>query len=629
MLIRWILNTVLVGAFLSQGLSWAQMVETGNVTDLAINGKGWFILREPLTGEIFVTRCSAFLVNSSGYLVFCNGLRLQGYNDPACSTQGDMMVNNPDASPDANIREIRFTSDGKLVIGLTDGTRMVRGQILLQNFRSPDLLTREAYKLYALSPEVGPLDQPRPPSSGGLGELLSGWFDATPEPVRLSLLRSASQTGFLTQGLLTDTSIPTDLAIKRAGFFIVRDPKTSTLFATRAGMFLVDAEGYLITYDRFRVQGYSDYGLCTPGDVRIDSTGAPTTSDNAVVTSFAFDLDGKVTVRLSDGTSFVRGQILLSTFAHPELMTPTNHGLYTGVAQAQRLPSADGQIRQGALELINVPEDLLDQRRTLSLFPYGSILFDTNVTHLVINGTGFFALRNPSDHTQYVTRRGAFELDNNGYLVNAEGLRLQGYSDPELTTIGDMHIDLAAFPEGKASCSFDLFGRLTVRLDDGTTFVRGQILLQSFRESFLLRSNGSGLYTNLDAAVPLPQPAVPGYGGLGRIIDRAMEEPASTEKLTLPSRNGIRLIITGEPGRHWTIEAANHPGEWTSIMEIDDSPEELELTDTDSINFHQRFYRVTVGDPTNRTGRMLKLPASGSRPDESNAANLITNPGLF
>ena len=77
---------------------------------------------------------------------------------------------------------------------------------------------------------------------------------------------------------LTDTGVPTDLAIRGKGFFLVRDPATSVLFATRAGLFLLDRDGYLVTYQHWRVQGFSDTALTTPGDVRIDGTQRPDTA---------------------------------------------------------------------------------------------------------------------------------------------------------------------------------------------------------------------------------------------------------------------------------------------------------------------------------------------------------------
>ena len=52
---------------------------TGNATDLAIDGDGFFIV-EDTEGAQYFTRAGAFHVNSDGYLVDTNNYRVQGYN---------------------------------------------------------------------------------------------------------------------------------------------------------------------------------------------------------------------------------------------------------------------------------------------------------------------------------------------------------------------------------------------------------------------------------------------------------------------------------------------------------------------------------------------------------------------
>jgi len=536
-------------------------------------------------------------VDNGGYLISLLGQRLQGYNDPACSTLGDLSLDNNGAESEPSVKNVQFAPDGKVWIELSDGTRFVRGQILLQNFRSPELLIRKSYKLYVPAPAAGPLERPAPPASAGLGELRSGWFDFTLEPVRLSLLSNARLTGALTQGVLTRTGFQTDLGLEGAGFFLVRDPKSGAIFATRVGMFLVDAEGYLITYDRFRVQGYCDSELSAPGDIRIDGMGSLVCSPDVVVTSYSFESSGDVIVRFSDGTGFIRGKIRLWNFAHPEFLTPTNHGLYSGVTRAQPVPSDSARVQAGCLELVNVPEESLAQRRSFTYFVYGFYQDDETETHLAILGAGFFALRDPKNDTLYLTRVGKFQFDAQGYLVGPGGLRVQGFKDSDLTVIGDLRIDAEDLAAAAAPICFERDGKITVLLADGDRRVLGQILLQICREPFVLQNNGSDLYTNLAASFPLPRPAQPYAAGLGSIISRFLEIPDAPEELRPTPRDGIRIMITGEPGWHWTLQAANCPREWTTLKEIDDSPEEMEFTDTDSNLCPQRNYRVIARAP--------------------------------
>ncbi len=124
----------------------------------------------------------------------------------------------------------------------------------------------------------------------------------------------------------------------------------------------MDANGYLTTDTGERVQGFTDSALSTLGDVKINTTGMPATSDpNSSVTSFTVNGQGQVTVNLSDGTSFVRGQILLQNFQDPSALVSVGNNLYSNMAEAGPLSGFQspgtfglGNIQSGALELSNV-----------------------------------------------------------------------------------------------------------------------------------------------------------------------------------------------------------------------------------------------------------------------------------
>lgn len=165
-----------------------------------------------------------------------------------------------------------------------------------------------------------------------------------------------------TQGTVSTTGVSTDLALQGDGFFVVKDGITGAEYATRAGDFRLDASGNLVTNKGLRVQGYSDAALTTRGNITVDGTGRPATADpTASVVSFAFDLQGRLNVRLSDGTEFVRGQVLLQRFNDPQALSKEGDNLYSGFATAGALaqieaPSTNGlgSVQAGALELSNV-----------------------------------------------------------------------------------------------------------------------------------------------------------------------------------------------------------------------------------------------------------------------------------
>ena len=421
---------------------------TGNATDLAINGTGWFVVRNPVNGLEFVTRYGAFGIDGSGFLTTSSGLRVQGFADADITTPGDLKVDNGFAIFNTNyLIGFHFATDGKLVVTLADGSQHIRGQVLLQSFQFPEKRARINHQLFWLTPEAEPLALLAAPGSNSLGLIVPSALDQTPEPIRLALLPNAMHAVALAEGVLTTgTMSQSDLGITGPGFFLVRETNSSTLFATRAGLSLVGGDGYLKTYDGLRVQGYSNPDLQLPGDVRIDEFYAPNGS-TAALTAYSIATDGLVSVRLNDGTQFIRSQVLLFTFRHPEYLVATNLGRYLGVAAAGPEPVNlqasihNGSIQQYALELINVTEDQLTLRRTLSFFMQGAIQSTNSPTCLAVNGTGFFQVRNPTNGAIFVTRRGNLHLDANAFLVTEGGLRVQGFSDGSLTNIGDLLVN--------------------------------------------------------------------------------------------------------------------------------------------------------------------------------------------
>ena len=77
-----------------------------------------------------------------------------------------------------------------------------------------------------------------------------------------------------------------------------------------------------------------------------------------------------------------------------------------------------------------------------TIFSQGSFENTTSPTDLAIEGAGFFIVADSSG--TYYTRAGQFVMDEEGYLVNSGGFRLQGYMADEtgtlLSTVGDINI---------------------------------------------------------------------------------------------------------------------------------------------------------------------------------------------
>ncbi len=160
-------------------------------------------------------------------------------------------------------------------------------------------------------------------------------------------------------------------------------------------------------------------------------------------------------------------------------------------------------------------------------FIQGAISQTGKATDMAVSGDGFFVVRDVVNDSEYATRDGAFHLDTSGYLVNGSGMRVQGFSDAGLTTRGDLQIDNTGAPGGSTSAvksfTVDSSGLVSVMLEDGTTFTRGQVLLQKFQSPQALTKEGGNLYSGLANAGPLSQPDVPGSNGMGVLITGALE----------------------------------------------------------------------------------------------------------
>ncbi|MBU0729633.1 MAG: flagellar basal-body rod protein FlgG [Proteobacteria bacterium] len=139
------------------------------------------------------------------------------------------------------------------------------------------------------------------------------------------------------------------------------------------------------------------------------------------------------------------------------------------------------------------------------IFTQGDYVETGNDLDWAIEGQGFFQiLRNGEE---FYTRAGQFKRDGNGYLVTANGDRLQ----PEF-----------AVPAGTVALSIDAGGMLTAKDGAQQTLATTQVTLHGFINPAGLKSMGGNLYAETEAS-GAPTEANPGTGGIGTIAQRFME----------------------------------------------------------------------------------------------------------
>ncbi len=163
-----------------------------------------------------------------------------------------------------------------------------------------------------------------------------------------------------TQGALSTTSNPLDLAIEGQGYFQVLRPDGTTGYS-RAGNFHLSSEGKIVTAD----------GLPIQPEIQIP--------ENAQSVTIGTDGTVSVTVAGTAEASEV-GKLEISRFVNPAGLQALGNNLYgetaaSGSAQTG-VPGLEGRgsIRQGALEgsNVNVVEELVDMIETQRAYEVNS-----------------------------------------------------------------------------------------------------------------------------------------------------------------------------------------------------------------------------------------------------------------
>lgn len=131
--------------------------QTGNPTDVAIEGDGFFEVTLP-NGDLRYTRDGSFRTDANGSLVTSSGY--------AMGTQ---------ISIPANATSVAVGSDGT-VSATVDGIESQLGQLTLVRFQNPAGLSSEGGNLYAETTASGP-SVPGTPGLDGNGTLLGGFLE--------------------------------------------------------------------------------------------------------------------------------------------------------------------------------------------------------------------------------------------------------------------------------------------------------------------------------------------------------------------------------------------------------------------------------------------------------------------
>ncbi len=302
------------------------------------------------------------------------------------------------------------------------------------------------------------------------------------------------------QGSFESTQSATDLAINGDGFFMVNDADGARYY-TRAGMFIIDRDGYLVDVNGYRSQGY---GVSTDADVIGDIALGGVQSAPEVTTrvSIGANLNGEAAV---DDT-FVSALTVYDSLgaAHTFTLTFTktaNVGEWGIGVDMSDLDPTDGLTLNsttitfdGAGKLDAATTDLTITVDVGSTLPGGATIGDGGVINWdLVNDDA------DGDGKDAETMTGYASPSVNRSLVS------NGHSSGELQSL-----------------SIGSDGILNGFFSNGQTADLGQIALAKFTSPWGLNKIGSNLFAETinsgDALINKP-----GTGGLGEISPNSLE----------------------------------------------------------------------------------------------------------
>lgn len=315
-----------------------------------------------------------------------------------------------------------------------------------------------------------------------------------------------SMPQMFTQGSVSSTGVPTDVAIQGNGFFVIQQGGVTSY--TRAGNFSVDKNNFLVTADGQQVMGYPAVnGVVNTGQALTPlQLGAGTISPPTATTTVQIqtNLNAGATEGGTDGTYSVPVTIYDSLGAsHTLTFTFTNNGAntwkYSVSIPAADLGPIDGDAQSGVLG-----------SGTLTFDGNGNLIGPTDDNGKLLSSIALSAT-NLAD--------GASDLSFNWDLLNG--------TTPVITQDAAPSSTSATQQNGNSSGTLIDFsigsdGTVTGSFTNGTTAALGQLALANFANVQGLQRTGNTNYTETLASGQAVV-GTAGTGGLGTVAGGSLE----------------------------------------------------------------------------------------------------------
>ena len=308
-----------------------------------------------------------------------------------------------------------------------------------------------------------------------------------------------------TQGSVSSSGSTTDLAISGNGYFIVKNPTDGSVYATRAGEFRWDDQGFLVNQEGYRVQGLTGgAGSTSPsviGDIKLRSQAE-------ISASWATDHAPEIAAaNLASASAQSAATALdsISSFgetAADAASVDTELNARITAADAAVTAAAAGS---DALAIAQATRDALVSARAAMQTAQSEIT--SSAAYVAADAAGKAALLltgvQASLSSSNVTAQGGAATAANAALA-------------------------AATPTQRSSSSIDESGNIVEFYANGTTATTNQLLLKNFNDQNALMKEGNNLYSGFEAAGAINGTGLtgndrPNQGGLGKIQSGALE----------------------------------------------------------------------------------------------------------
>jgi flagellar hook protein FlgE len=185
----------------------------------------------------------------------------------------------------------------------------------------------------------------------------------------------------------------------------------------------------------------------------------------------------------------------------------------------------------------------------------GSLENSANSTDLAVNGKGFFMVEDGTG-SRFYTRAGNFSFDKEGYLVNPDGLKLQGYqltASGGIGSITDVYIPGERISPPSATTEFNFDINLSSTAVAGDTYTTSQTVYDSLGNAVPMtltftRQAAARTWT-VTGSIPTTAGTAVTFGGAAStniVFDAAgaMTSPAADMTVALTLSNGATTPLS-------------------------------------------------------------------------------------